>query len=293
MRVLVVGGGGSIGRAVTRVLGRRHEVLCVSRVGTEQAPHWDSASATAVARTIRDHTPEVVVNAGGSPTAPPADLVTGALVLPLVLLEAMAASTWPGRFVHIGSAAEYGAPSALPLREDAPTRPVSLYGRTKALATEHVLAAPPPCSSVVLRVFNVATASARGGPLGDVRTSLLSGERVVELLDAETCRDYVSADFVGRVVDRACESDARGVVNVCSGRATSLAEIVHAGARLLGREVEVRSRAVAAIPTVFGDPTRLNALGVAEALTPVELAGLVLGPLSSPGAAEPGSDGAA
>jgi UDP-glucose 4-epimerase len=68
------------------------------------------------------------------------------------------------RFIFSSTAAVYGEPKVIPVAEDAPTNPVSPYGRSK-LMTEWILrdtAVAHPLSYVVLRYFNVAGADPRG-----------------------------------------------------------------------------------------------------------------------------------
>jgi UDP-glucose 4-epimerase len=81
------------------------------------------------------------------------------------------------RFIFSSSAAVYGVPDSLPIREDAPTRPINPYGQSK-LMTEIVLrdvSAVTPLRSVVLRYFNVAGADAAGraGPVARNSTNLI------------------------------------------------------------------------------------------------------------------------
>src|SRR5690606_22133376 len=63
----------------------------------------------------------------------------------------------PIRFVHIGSASEYGDPgSAAPVAEDAPLNPTGTYATSKAAGTAAVLAARDRgLDAVVARVFNI------------------------------------------------------------------------------------------------------------------------------------------
>lgn len=69
-----------------------------------------------------------------------------------------------GAMVYSSTAAVYGDAGAEPVREDAPTRPESPYGRSK-LAAEWILSdlcAASPMRHVTLRYFNVAGADPKG-----------------------------------------------------------------------------------------------------------------------------------
>lgn len=81
----------------------------------------------------------------------------------LSLIEACVASGVRA-FVFSSTAAVYGEPARVPVPEDAPTRPLNPYGRSK-LMTEHMLAdadAAHGLAHVVLRYFNVAGADPDG-----------------------------------------------------------------------------------------------------------------------------------
>ena len=78
----------------------------------------------------------------------------------LALLEAMRAADCR-RIVFSSTAATYGEPEQVPIREDAPTRPTNTYGASK-LAVDHMLtsyAVAHGFAAVSLRYFNVAGAA--------------------------------------------------------------------------------------------------------------------------------------
>jgi UDP-glucose 4-epimerase len=67
-------------------------------------------------------------------------------------------------FIFSSTAATYGVPEAVPVREDSPKRPINPYGMSK-LMTEHMLAdvaAAHPINYCALRYFNVAGADPEG-----------------------------------------------------------------------------------------------------------------------------------
>jgi UDP-glucose-4-epimerase GalE len=118
------------------------------------------------------------------------------------------------RFVFSSSAAVYGSPAAVPIREDAPLAPVNPYGETKrtfegALSS---YAAAYGLRSVSLRYFNVAGASVRNGEAHDPETHLIPNVlaaveegRPVTIFGADyptpdgTCvRDYIHVEDLAR-----------------------------------------------------------------------------------------------
>src|SRR3546814_1576298 len=67
-------------------------------------------------------------------------------------------------FIFSSTAATYGIPESVPVREDSPTKPINPYGMSK-LMTEIMLAdtaAAHPINYAALRYFNVAGADPEG-----------------------------------------------------------------------------------------------------------------------------------
>jgi UDP-glucose 4-epimerase len=71
------------------------------------------------------------------------------------------------QLVFSSTAAVYGEPDQVPVREDAPTRPINPYGRSKLMGEWMIqdFAKASPLRYVILRYFNVAGAN-RSGKLG-------------------------------------------------------------------------------------------------------------------------------
>src|SRR6059058_3806604 len=149
MRVLVAGGAGYIGSVVTSaLLAGGHEVTVLDDLSTGHADAVpDGATLAAVslhdsAPVLADVRPEAVLHfaakslVGQSQEAPELyweNNVGGTLAL----LEAMRAAECR-RIVFSSTAATYGEPEQVPIREDAPTRPTNTYGATK-LAVDAML----------------------------------------------------------------------------------------------------------------------------------------------------------
>jgi UDP-glucose 4-epimerase len=139
------------------------------------------------------------------------------------------------RIVFASSAAVYGENATLPLRESAETHPISPYGAAK-LASEALLlghAAAFGFTAVCLRYFNVFgprqdPASPYSGVISIFDRRYRRGEPVTIYGDGRQTRDFVSVHDVARAnLLAATKPDiASGVVNVCTGRATSLLELL-------------------------------------------------------------------
>ncbi|MEY2968138.1 MAG: UDP-glucose 4-epimerase [Actinomycetota bacterium] len=196
-----------------------------------------------------------------------------------MLIEAVAAAGVE-QFVFSSSAAVYGSPERVPVTEDLPTRPESVYAETK-LMIEHVLrwvGETRGMRSVCLRYFNAAGASfdSRIGEDWSVTTNLVPivmkatlGERPpLEIFG----RDYPTRDGTGErdyihVVDLA-EGHVKALdyldagkpslaCNLGTGKGSTVLEVLAATERISGREVpHVYSPRRAGDPAiVFADPS--------------------------------------
>jgi len=172
MRVLVAGGAGYIGSVVTAaLLAGGHEVTVLDDLSTGHADAVpDGATLAAVslhdsAPVLAEVRPEAVLHFAakslvGVSQQQPEDYWHTNVGGSLALLEAMRAAGCR-RIVFSSTAATYGEPESVPIREDAPTRPTNTYGASK-LAVDHMLtsyAVAHDFAAVSLRYFNVAGAA--------------------------------------------------------------------------------------------------------------------------------------
>ncbi|MFV1958172.1 MAG: NAD-dependent epimerase/dehydratase family protein [Planctomycetota bacterium] len=149
MRVLLTGGHGFVGsHLVDALLARGDRVRCLHRrrtrpeslVGKEvEVAHGDVRDAGAVARAI-EGVDEVYHLAALTRSRTRAEMWATNVTATRVLLEAGARAGLPGRFVFCSSLAAVGpSPGGEDLTEEAPCRPVTWYGESKAQAEAEVL----------------------------------------------------------------------------------------------------------------------------------------------------------
>ncbi len=181
LQVLVTGGAGYIGSHTARQLvDAGHSVTVVDNlysghrwaVPPEATFHeFDVGDLEAFSRVLAATSFDAIVHFAGHIVVPesvrdPLKYYRNNVVASATLVGACQEAGVP-HFIFSSSAAVYGSPDIVPIREDSPTEPINPYGRTK-LITEWTLADAAASSSsnplryVALRYFNVAGARLDG-----------------------------------------------------------------------------------------------------------------------------------
>ncbi len=289
MRILVTGGAGYIGSITTRVLldaGHECVVLDTLERGNRQAV---DSRAEFVLGSVGDGAVldaalpgcDAVMHLAGyievaESVAEPEKYHRVNTVEPIVMLDAMR-EHGVGAIVFSSTAAVYGEPQSVPIREDAPTRPVNPYGESK-LAFEEILEsrdAEGTLRAIRFRYFNVAGAWPDGSAgeahrpethiIPRVLAALRDGQERFEVYGGDyptpdgTCvRDYIhvldlaNAHRLG--LERLGADGIGGVYNLGNGHGYSNLEVVSTCAEVSERDVEI-----AIGPRRPGDPAVLVA----------------------------------
>src|SRR5580658_1783335 len=297
MTVLVTGGAGYIGSHMVRALVDASEsVVVVDNLSTgfsaflpEGVPLFigDAADENLVEGVIAAHKVESIIHFAGSVVVPdsmrdPLGYYRNNTMTTQSLLKA-AVKAGVNRFIFSSTAAVYGNPDQVPVREDAPTRPLSPYGSSK-LMTEvmlHDVASAHGMDYVVLRYFNVAGADplARIGLATVGATHLLkiaveaaTGQRArIEVYgtdyptpDRSCIRDFIHVSDLAQA-HRAALSYLRdggrsATLNCGYGRGYSVLETIEAVRRVSGRNIAVQTsaRRPGDIMTMVADTSRIR-----------------------------------
>ena len=158
-----------------------------------------------------------------------------------VLRGLPASPKWVGRrLVHAGSALEYGLVSGM-VREDMMPMPHTDYGRTKLAGSVALSdAASPDVDAVTARAFTVfGPGEHRGRLLPTIREAAAAGT-TVRLSAGTQRRDFAYVEDVAQGLLRlGLSSGTSGeVVNVATGRLTSVREFAEAAARVAGLDLQ-------------------------------------------------------
>lgn len=276
--VLVTGGAGYIGsHAVLALRDARWPVVVIDDLttgfrwavpGDVAFVEGDIADQALVESIMSAHGIGAVVHFAGSIIVPesvenPLKYYHNNTVKSRALIES-AVRSGVRHFIFSSTAATYGIPETVPIREDAPTRPINPYGMSK-LMTEAMLrdvCAAHPMNFAALRYFNVAGADSEGrtGQSSAGATHLIKvaveaavGKRShVSVFgtdyatpDGTGVRDYIHvsdlADAHVAALDRlVADPEASHVMNAGYKRGFSVNEVLDAVDRVTNMKIERR-----------------------------------------------------
>lgn len=266
-KILVTGAAGFIGsHSADLLLASGHDVLGVDnlRTGREENlanaarnPHFrflreDITADGLLIRIVAAEKPEAILHLAALVSVP--ESITDPLLNRRLNLEAThqiaaaAASGSVRRVVFASSAAVYGTNADLPLHETAQTRPLSPYGEAK-LESEKILAdlsrSQPAISTVALRYFNVYgprqdPRSPYSGVISILAAAFRDGRPFTLHGDGGQTRDFISVADVAMANELALTRPVNGslVLNVCTGQATALTEMIRVMGTITGRSLD-------------------------------------------------------
>ncbi len=291
MTVLVTGGAGYIGSHMVYAFADSGEpavVLDDLSTGYDWAVAkgvplvvGDVGDQALVTRVIREHNVDAIIHFAGSIVVPesvrdPLGYYRNNTVNSRALIEC-AVKCGVRHFIFSSTAAVFGNPAEIPVKEDAPTVPISPYGWSK-LMTETMLrdtARAHDLQHVILRYFNVAGADpqSRTGQSTKAATHLLkvAVEAVVgtrakldvfgtdyPTRDGTCIRDYIHVSDLARAHADALRYLRAGspslTLNCGYGHGFSVLEVIDAVKRVSGIDFQVEMA-----PRRAGDPAQIVA----------------------------------
>ena len=298
MTTLITGGAGYIGSITARAVrasGRGVVVLDTLENGHRRAVgdapfvQGDVADQDLVRRTVGEHGVDEVIHfaaykAVGESMENPGKYFLNNVTGSQRLFETLH-GCGVGRVVFSSTAAVYGTPARVPVREDDPTVCESVYAETK-LMMERTLgwySRTTGLRSVCLRYFNAAGASDDATLGEDWRHSQNLVPHVMKAVlgfapalrvfgtdwptpDGTGVRDYVHVEDLATAHVAALDHLSGGgpsvTCNVGTGQGTSVMEVIAATERISGRKVpyETAGRRAGDVAEVYADASRLRDL---------------------------------
>ena len=297
MTTLVTGGAGYIGSHTVRLLTSQGRDVVVldslelgdrSRIQGVPFVEADIADERAIEKACRKYGVQDVIHfaaykAVGESMEQPLRYYNNNVAGSIALVHALLANGVE-RIVFSSSAAVYGNPDHVPVNEDAPLRPESVYAETKV----HVERFLTSCNaiglrSVSLRYFNAAGASVDSS-IGEnwdmsqnliplVMKAILGASGPVRVFgndyptpDGTCLRDYIHVEDLAQAHINALDYLATGgksmACNVGTGQASSVLDVLRMAEEVSGRSVphEIAPRRPGDPTTVFADPTLVRAV---------------------------------
>ena len=286
--ILVTGAAGYIGSVLCEeLLENGYRVIALDNLEqghTQAVPpgatfiKGDLAQNEALDRLFRTFPTEAVMHLAAhslvsESVAQPARYFKNNVVNSMNLLDAMLAHGVK-KIVFSSSAAVYGEPVSLPIREQDPERPTNPYGESKLMfeKTLQWYSRAYGLKFISLRYFNAAGASRRSGEDHHPETHLIPNVMKVALKqeehlclygtdydteDGSCVRDYIHVVDIARahiLALRALEGVNARIYNLGNGDGYSVLQVVKAAREITGAEVPVLLQ-----PRRPGDPARLVA----------------------------------
>ena len=297
MTTLVTGGAGYIGSHTVRLLTSQGRDVVVldslelgdrSRIPGVPFVEADIADERAIEKACRKYGIDDVIHfaaykAVGESMEQPLRYYNNNVAGSIALVHALLANGVE-RIVFSSSAAVYGNPDHVPVNEDAPLKPESVYAETKV----HVERFLSSCNaiglrSVSLRYFNAAGASADAS-IGEnwdmsqnliplVMKAILGASGPLRVFgndyptpDGTCLRDYIHVEDLAQAHIKALDYLATGgtsmACNVGTGQASSVLDVIRMAEEVSGRNVPhvISPRRAGDPTTVFADPTLVRAV---------------------------------
>jgi len=296
MRVLVTGGAGYIGSHVVKALGiDGYEVLTIDNLSTGKKDavlfgefiKIDLKDIYAIEEVLGQFKPHAVMHFAasievGESVRTPLKYYRNNTANTLNLLEAVERAGIDV-FVFSSTAAVYGMPLEVPIKEESPLMPINPYGRSK-LSIEMMLEDLSRASDfryVALRYFNASGADPDGriGEAHEPDTHLIplvlktaKGKRKnIEIFGTDyptpdgTCiRDYVHVEDIADAhilaLKYLLDGGSSTALNVGYGRGYSVKEIIDTAKEVtkVDFEVSISGRRAGDPPVLIADPSRIK-----------------------------------
>jgi dTDP-4-dehydrorhamnose reductase len=258
MKIVLFGKGGQVGWELQRSLTPLGALIALDFDSTDH--YADFSKPARLADTLRTLKPDVIVNAAAHTAVDKAEsepefAATLNAEGPRVLAEQ--AKALGALLVHYSTDYVFDGSGNTPRAEDAPTGPLSVYGRTKLDGENHIRASG--CAHLILRTSWVY--AARGGNFARTMIKLASERDALSVIDdqfgAPTGAELL-ADVTAHAI-RACKATPAlgGTYHAVAGGETNwfeYARFVIEWARANGLAIKVAADALEPVPT-SGYPT--------------------------------------
>ncbi len=171
-------------------------------------------------------------------------------------------------FLFLSSSHVYGIPQKLPITEEHPKNPTSIYGDNKLAAEElcHTYSQLHGLDTIILRLFSVYGPNSPTHLVTNRIISQLISSNKIELGNLHTKRDFIYVDDVVRAIEISLKNMNKfNVFNVGSEKSHSILEICNMLKEITGQNFEIKSikskKRQNDIPEIVSDSSKLKHFG--------------------------------
>lgn len=240
-RILVTGGLGFIGsHLVEKLVAADYQVFVIDNFSAASGyklptsvkffrQNIDDSQITSLVQKIK---PDVIIHlaADNRVTASAAEALKSNVIGTFNLLEA-AKAAGVKQFIFSSSAAVYGDPKILPIKENHPSKPLSAYGLSKLVDELYLQQYQQYFYTSIFRFANVygprQSSHSEGGVVAIFIDRLLKGESIIIYGDGQQTRDFV---FVGDIVNAlflAIKQPSNFILNIGSQQPTTILDLIN------------------------------------------------------------------
>jgi len=235
MKILIIGSAGFIGSHATHFFSKNHEVWGADIIDAHEIANYFflGQSDTTFDSIFKHNKFDICINASGNGSVPisinsPLFDFDLNVVNTIKILDAIRTHNPHCRFINISSAAVYGNPAALPVKEDVQLKPLSPYGWHKMYAEQickeyHCLY---NIQTVSLRLFSVYGEKLRKQLFWDIYQKCLRSKEIELFGSGNETRDFIYIDDLVVAIDHIigyCTFNGEAI-NVSSGVETTIKE---------------------------------------------------------------------
>jgi UDP-glucose 4-epimerase len=255
-KVLITGVTGFIGRYIARlysdlgwfVVGTGTAYAENSPLSSLQQYHTLILPSPELSSVVKQVQPQICVHCAGRASVPlsvsqPAEDFNASVAGTFSLLEALRVHAPECHLIYLSSAAIYGNPETLPIREEHPSRPISPYGFHKSISENlckefHQIY---NLKTTVARIFSAYGPGLRRQVVWDICYKALTQPILYLQGTGQESRDFIHVRDVARAIYLLSEnSDSGGkIFNLASGKETTIQTLAESITKNLSKEIPI------------------------------------------------------